>query len=126
MARKNYMMTQAQYDKLLAACQPVAAIALHCGPPPTQAQLVDAAWDALGREMGFVGRSAAPGEYGRLSFTAEPTAPAPSLLEAAQALGAMPEGYCFCSSDRIGDDSKAHEPECADLRAAITKATTPE
>lgn len=48
---------------------------------------------------------------------------APELLEAAQALGAMPEGYCFCSKDRIGDDSKKHEPECADLRAAIAKAT---
>lgn len=38
---------------------------------------------------------------------------------AAQALGAMPEGYCFCSKDRIGDDSKEHEPECAELRAAL-------
>lgn len=41
------------------------------------------------------------------------------LVEAAEALGAMPEGYCFCSAHRIGDDSKVHEPECADLRAAI-------
>ena len=36
-----------------------------------------------------------------------------------EALGAMPEGYCFCSKDRIGDDSKTHEPECADLRIAL-------
>lgn len=43
------------------------------------------------------------------------------LREAAMALGAMPEGYCFCSEDRIGDDSKTHEPECSDLRAAIAK-----
>ena len=42
-----------------------------------------------------------------------------AVIEAARALGAMPEGYCFCSTDRIGDDSKAHEPECADLRAAL-------
>lgn len=46
------------------------------------------------------------------------------LLLAAQALGAMPEGYCFCSRDRIGDDSKTHEPECRDLRAAIAKSET--
>ncbi len=37
------------------------------------------------------------------------------------ALGAMPEGYCFCSTDRIGDDSKTHEPECADLRALMKR-----
>ena len=51
------------------------------------------------------------------------TTPAPDavarLVEAARARGAMPEGYCFCSANRVGDDSKIHEPECADLRAAL-------
>ena len=51
------------------------------------------------------------------------TTPAPDavarLVEAARAIGAMPEGYCFCSANRVGDDSKIHEPECADLRAAL-------
>lgn len=41
------------------------------------------------------------------------------LRTATEALGTMPEGYCFCSKERIGDDSKTHEPECADLRAAL-------
>ena len=41
------------------------------------------------------------------------------LVDAARALGAVPEGYCFCSANRVGDDSKIHEPECADLRAAL-------
>lgn len=41
------------------------------------------------------------------------------LLEAVKALGVIGEGYCFCSSNRIGDDSRQHEPECADLRAII-------
>ena len=45
--------------------------------------------------------------------------PVARLVEAARALGAMPEGYCFCSANRVGDDSKIHEPECADLRAAL-------
>jgi hypothetical protein len=45
-----------------------------------------------------------------------------NLLEAAEALGAMPEGYCFCSTNSIGDDSKVHEPECRDLRAALADA----
>jgi hypothetical protein len=40
-------------------------------------------------------------------------------VDAVQAIGAMPEGYCFCSNNRIGDDSKIHEPECAELRAAL-------
>jgi hypothetical protein len=42
-----------------------------------------------------------------------------ALVDAVQAIGAMPEGYCFCSNNRIGDDSKSHEPECAELRAAL-------
>ena len=45
-----------------------------------------------------------------------------ALRSAVEALGAMPEGYCFCSEGRIGDDSKTHEPECADLRAALATA----
>lgn len=42
--------------------------------------------------------------------------------EAFEALGVMPEGFCFCSSERIGDDSKVHEPECRDARAALASA----
>ena len=55
-----------------------------------------------------------------------PTAPdaVAQLVEAARAIGTLPEGYCFCSTNRIGDDSKAHEPECADLRAALVKMET--
>ena len=46
-----------------------------------------------------------------------------ALRSAVEALGAMPEGYCFCSKDRIGNDSKTHEPECADLRAILMEKT---
>jgi hypothetical protein len=49
-------------------------------------------------------------------------AAAPELLEAAQALGSMPNGYCFCSKDRDGA-KETHEPECSNLRNAIAKAT---
>lgn len=41
------------------------------------------------------------------------------LMQAIEGLGAMPKGYCFCSKDIIGDNSKVHEPECHDLRQAI-------
>lgn len=43
------------------------------------------------------------------------------MVEAAEALGAMPEGYCFCSQNRIGDESKTHEPECRDFRLLLQK-----
>ncbi len=43
-----------------------------------------------------------------------------ALRSSIEALGAMPEGCCFCSKDRIGDNSKIHEPECRDLRAVLT------
>ena len=43
------------------------------------------------------------------------------FVDTVEALGAMPEGYCFCSENRIGDDSKTHEPECADIRALIDR-----
>ncbi len=46
-----------------------------------------------------------------------------AFVDAVKALGAMPEGYCFCSKDRIGDDSKAHEHECRDIRALINRRT---
>ena len=59
-------------------------------------------------------------------IAADTSTPAPDavarLVEAARALGAMPEGYCFCSANRVGDDSKIHEPECADLRADLRAA----
>ena len=42
-----------------------------------------------------------------------------AFVSAVESLGGVPEGYCFCSKDRIGDDSKTHEPECRDIRAMI-------
>lgn len=70
----------------------------------------------------FMATPGRTGDFDRIAANARLIAAAPKLLEAAQGLGAMPEGYCFCSQDRVGDDSKVHEPECRDLRAAIVKA----
>lgn len=70
-------------------------------------------------------KTAAQADYDariRSALTVTPTpdaAKVAALVEAAEARGAMPEGYCFCSTNRIGDDSKMHEPECRDLRAAL-------
>jgi hypothetical protein len=73
MTRRNYMMTQAQYDAIIEACKPTPLIGLQWGMPRSQQERANDAWDALGKEMGFIGRSVAPGEDGKLSFTAEPT-----------------------------------------------------
>lgn len=43
-----------------------------------------------------------------------------ALKSAVEALGALPDGYCFCSSNRHGDGApESHEPECRELRAAL-------
>lgn len=94
----------------------------------------DGAWFKLMGPDGRIGgalpnikaaQAAAQADYEARIRSALTTAPAhdvakvEALVEAAEALGAMPEGYCFCSTNRIGDDSKMHEPECRDLRAAL-------
>lgn len=43
------------------------------------------------------------------------------LLSATQALGVIGGGYCFCSAARDPDKAD-HEPECAELRAAIANS----
>jgi hypothetical protein len=68
--RRKFIMSQAQYDKLIEACKPVPMIALQCGSPPTPQERANAAWEALGREMGFKYMTVRPGRTD-LEFTAE-------------------------------------------------------
>ena len=87
-------------------------------PPPPRIK----AWPWNGKRISGQWHVAGLGEttdYVRGDLFAAQAAELATLRAAAQALGAMPEGYCFCSKDRIGDDSKTHEPECADLRIAL-------
>lgn len=43
-----------------------------------------------------------------------------ALKSAVEALGALPDGYCFCRANRHGDGTpESHEPECRELRAAL-------
>ena len=84
---------------------------------------------SISRVNGFIeAKAAAQADYATRILAAIDPTPDPRdaviarLVEAVGALGAMPEGYCFCSAHRIGDDSKVHEPECADLRAALAAA----
>jgi hypothetical protein len=48
-------------------------------------------------------------------------AAAPELLVALGALGAIGNGYCFCSDNRDPDKTD-HQPECREARAALAKA----
>lgn len=69
--RREYEMTQEQYDKIIAAIQPAPMIMLQCGTPTSVQERANAAWNALGVEMGFIGSTAKPSEKGSLFFTAE-------------------------------------------------------
>lgn len=71
--RQQYIMTQEDLDKLLEASQPVAAIALQCGPLSSTQERVNTAWCELGDRMGFDGMTVKPvPTMGHLAFTAEP------------------------------------------------------
>lgn len=50
---QRYVMTPEQHRKLLDACQPVPAIALQCGMPASPQERANAAWEALGDDLGF-------------------------------------------------------------------------
>jgi hypothetical protein len=51
-------------------------------------------------------------------------AAAPELIEALEALGALPEGYCFCYGGKrdANKPESEHFGECREARAAIRKA----
>lgn len=69
--RKSFEMTQEQLDKLLEAFKPVPMIMLQCGNPPSQQENANRAWQALGKEMGFVWDSVNPTGQGDRFFSAE-------------------------------------------------------
>ena len=71
--RREFCMSEEDYAELLRACQPVPMIALQCGPVMSTQGDANAAWDRLGRKMGFHGGTAmgVHGKGGRY-FTAIP------------------------------------------------------
>lgn len=72
-------------------------------------------WENYPSDVGFRRGQKDAAEAIRL-YHARAVAP---LVETVEALGAMPEGFCFCSQERVGDDSKEHEVECADVRKTL-------
>ena len=71
--KREFEMSQEDYDKLIQACKPVPLIALNCGPVFSQRENVNAAWIELGKKMGFAGLTAEPiPGKGTRFFMAEP------------------------------------------------------
>lgn len=68
----KYEMTQAQLDRILEACKPVALIAIHSGPIASPQENANRAWAALGEEMGFDHMTVTPSQSGDRFFYAEP------------------------------------------------------
>jgi hypothetical protein len=69
---KNYEMTQADLNLLIASMQPVLMIALQCGTPRSQQQNANAAWAELGGRMGFDPMTVQPTGKGDRFFSAIP------------------------------------------------------
>lgn len=71
--RKNYEMTLARLEQMIAAMQPSPVIAMHCGMPPSVQEKANAEWKKLGDEMGFDFMTVEPiAGKGGLHFTAIP------------------------------------------------------
>ena len=68
---KDFEMAQEQLDRLLKAMQPVPLIALQCGMPPSPQARANAAWKALGEDMGFKHMTVKPNGKGDRFFSAE-------------------------------------------------------
>lgn len=72
MTLQLYTMTEARYQQMIEACQPVPYLISAGGIGPTSVQeRANAAWRALGDEMGFVWDSVVPAGP-VLQFKAEP------------------------------------------------------
>ena len=69
--RKNFEKTQEQLGKLMEACQPTRVMKIGSYMPPSPQENANAAWKALGLEMGFEFMTVQPDEKGDRFFTAE-------------------------------------------------------
>lgn len=82
MPRTDYEMSEAQLAKLLDACKPVPVMMIGGSTGPSTQQRANAAWEALGREMGFDHMTVRPAAgRGQRFFTAVPTESAEAKRE---------------------------------------------
>ena len=68
--KKEYEMTQEDLDKLLEACRPVRYMVVGGRPPRSPQENANAAWEDLGRKMGFDSRTVVPNGKGQRFFSA--------------------------------------------------------
>jgi len=72
----RYDLTEEQFQRVMAASQPVPMIMLQCGTPRSQQENANAAWQAVALELGCKWDTIAP--YiggGARAITAEPLEP---------------------------------------------------
>jgi hypothetical protein len=71
--RKEFEMTDEQLNKILDACKPVPYMVFGGMEPPSQRENANRAWQALGKELGFVWDTVEPiNGKGSKFFTAIP------------------------------------------------------
>lgn len=58
--RIDYEMTEEDLEELLGLCKPVPYMVVGGSPPPSQQANANAAWEKLGKKMGFVSSSVLP------------------------------------------------------------------
>lgn len=68
--RKEFMLTDEQYNKLLDACKPVTYMVIGGIQPKSPQENANDAWKSLGKEMGFDGMTVLPSTKGEKFFTA--------------------------------------------------------
>ncbi len=73
--RKEFELTQAQYDAILAASKPVTYMVIGGMEPSSPRENAHRAWQALGKDLGFDWETARPSERGTMFFTAVVTNP---------------------------------------------------
>ena len=74
MERKEYEMTQEDFDRLLNACKPVPMIALQCGTSRSPQENANDVWEELGSRMGFDHTTVRSSMGGNRFFSAVPNA----------------------------------------------------
>ncbi len=73
--RKEYELTQAQFDAILAASQPVPYMVVGGREPSSPRENAHRAWQSLGKELGFDWETVQPSQRGKMFFTAVATNP---------------------------------------------------
>lgn len=70
--KTEFEMTEEQLKRMMQACQPVRYMVVGGIPPRSTQENANAAWQSLGREMGFIWNTVEPSPRGERFFKAEP------------------------------------------------------